>query len=55
MIYGLDDKEYCWKKPEEPLRDHHVKPTVKFGWVILWFEDALLLVGLVTSVEFMDI
>ncbi|CAG8664867.1 8595_t:CDS:2 [Rhizophagus irregularis] len=31
MIYGSDSREYCWKKPGEPLRDHRVKTTVKFG------------------------
>ncbi len=38
MIYGSDGREYCWKKPGEPLRDHHVKPTVKFGWgsIMVW-------------------
>ena len=38
MIYGSDGREYCWKKPNEPLRDHHVKPTVKFGWgnIMVW-------------------
>ena len=38
MIYGSDGREYSWKKPGEPLRDHHVKPTVKFGWgsIMVW-------------------
>jgi transposase len=38
MIYGSDGREYCWKRPGEPLQDHHVKPTVKFGWgnIMVW-------------------
>lgn len=38
MIYGSDGREYCWKRPGESLKDHHVKPTVKFGWgsIMVW-------------------
>ena len=38
MIYGSDGREYCWKKPGEPLRDHYVKLTVKFEWgsIMVW-------------------
>ena len=31
MIFGSDGCKYCWKRPEEPLTDQHVIPTVKFG------------------------
>jgi transposase len=31
MLFGSDGRLYCWKKPDEPLRSPHVKPTVKFG------------------------
>ncbi|GES94561.1 IS630 family transposase [Rhizophagus clarus] len=24
-------RQYCWKRPKDPLQDAHVKPTVKFG------------------------
>jgi len=37
-IFSSDGKEYCWKKVGEPLRDSHVKPTVKFGGgnIMVW-------------------
>lgn len=37
-VFGSDGKEYCWRKPGEPLRDEHIKPTVKFGGgsVMVW-------------------
>ncbi|GBB95447.1 hypothetical protein RclHR1_02540001 [Rhizophagus clarus] len=31
QIFGLDSRAYCWKKPDQPLNNRHVKPTVKFG------------------------
>lgn len=38
QIFGSDGLKYCWKKPGEPLRDHHVKPTVKHGGgnIMVW-------------------
>jgi len=38
MIFGSDGRQYCWKRPGEPLRDEHVKPTVKFGGgsIMVW-------------------
>lgn len=38
MIFGSDGRQYCWKKPDEPIRDQHVKPTVKFGGghIMVW-------------------
>ena len=37
-LFGSDGREYCWKKPGEPLQDAHVKPTVKYGGgsVMVW-------------------
>jgi len=36
--YGSDGREYYWKKRGEPLRDHHVQPTVKHGGgsIMVW-------------------
>ena len=31
QIFGSDGRQYCWKRPKDPLQDAHVKPTVKFG------------------------
>lgn len=38
MIFGSDGREYCWKRPSEPLKDCHIKPTVKFGGgsIMVW-------------------
>ncbi len=38
MLFGSDGRQYCWKKPDEPLRSPHVKPTVKFGGgnIMVW-------------------
>ena len=38
QIFGSDGRQYCWKRPNEPLKDAHVKPTVKFGGdsVFVW-------------------
>ena len=38
MLFGSDGRQYCWKKPGEPLRSPHVKPTVKFGGgnIMVW-------------------
>jgi transposase len=30
-LYESDGKQYCWRADGEPLRDHHVTPTVKHG------------------------
>jgi transposase len=37
-IFGSDGREYCWKFKGEPLKDHHIKGTVKFGGggVFVW-------------------
>ena len=37
-IFGSDGRQYCWKKPEEPLTDRHVIPTVKYGGgcIMVW-------------------
>jgi transposase len=36
--YGSDGRQYCWKKRGEPLRDHHVVPTLKHGGgsIMVW-------------------
>jgi len=38
QIFGSDGRQYCWKKLGEPLKNAHVKPTVKFGGgsVFVW-------------------
>lgn len=38
QLFGSDGKEYCWRMPGEPLRPHHVKPTVKHGGgnIMVW-------------------
>ncbi len=30
-VFGSDGKEYCWKHKGEPLKDQHIKGTIKFG------------------------
>jgi transposase len=37
-LYGSDRRKYCWKKPGEMLRSHHVQPTVKYGGgsIMVW-------------------
>jgi transposase len=37
-VFGSDGREYCWKKPTDPLRPQHVKPTVKYGGgnIMVW-------------------
>ena len=30
-VFGSDGRSYCWKRPDERLLDHHVRPTVKHG------------------------
>lgn len=30
-LFGSDGREYCWKRKGEPLKDQHVKGTIKFG------------------------
>ena len=38
QIFGSDGKQYYWKYPGEPLKDHHIKPTMKFGGgsIMIW-------------------
>jgi len=31
QLFGSDGRQYCWKRPNEPLKPAHVQPTVKFG------------------------
>jgi transposase len=37
-VFGGGGREYCWRKPGEPLQSHHIKPTVKFGGgsIMMW-------------------
>src|SRR5215216_1071098 len=37
-IFGSDGKQYYWKRPGEPIKDHYIQPTVKFGSgsVMIW-------------------
>ncbi|CAB4401305.1 unnamed protein product [Rhizophagus irregularis] len=37
-VFGSDGREYCWKKKGKPLKDQHVKGTIKFGGggVFVW-------------------
>jgi len=37
-VFGSDGRQYCWKRAGEPLRDHHVQPTVKHGGgsIMVW-------------------
>jgi transposase len=37
-LFGFDGRQYCWKKPGGPSRDHHFAPTVKHGGgaIFLW-------------------
>ena len=30
-VFRSDGRQYCWRRADEPLRDHHVQPTVKHG------------------------
>jgi hypothetical protein len=46
QIFGSDGHQYCWKTLGEPLKDTHVKPTVKFGGVAFLCEGVLRLVVL---------
>jgi len=36
--FGSDGRQYCWKKPGEPLGDREVEATVKFGGgcIMVW-------------------
>jgi len=38
MLYGSNGKQYCWKKPNEPLNEKHIKSTLKFGGgsIMIW-------------------
>jgi len=38
QVFGSDGRQYYWKNENEPLRDSHIKPTVKFGGgsVFVW-------------------
>ncbi|GBB94205.1 hypothetical protein RclHR1_02310011 [Rhizophagus clarus] len=54
MIFGSDSQQYCWKKPGEPIRNQHVKPTLNLVVVTLWYGDASLLLVLATLYEFME-
>ena len=38
MIFNSDGREYYWKRDNEPLKEHHVKSTVKFGGgnIMVW-------------------
>ena len=38
QIFGSDGRQYCWRKPGDPLRDAHVQPTVKYGGgcIMVW-------------------
>jgi hypothetical protein len=31
QIFGSDGIKYCWKKSGDPIRNVHIKPTMKFG------------------------
>jgi transposase len=37
-LYGSDGRQYCWKRPADPLQSHHLKPTVKYGGggILVW-------------------
>jgi transposase len=37
-IFGSDGRQYCWRRVNERLRDHHVNPTVKHGGgsIMVW-------------------
>ena len=40
-LFGLDGRQYCWKRSGELLLDQHVQPIVKFkGGGVLWYGDA---------------
>ena len=30
-LFGLDGRQYCWRRSGERLLDRHVQPTIKFG------------------------
>ena len=32
-VFGSDGRQYCWRRPGDQLRDHHIQPTVKHGEV----------------------
>jgi len=38
QIFGSDGRKYCWKYDGEPLKNTHVKPTVKYGGgsIMVW-------------------
>ena len=38
QIFVSDGREYCWRKPGEPLWPNHMEPTVKHGGgsIMVW-------------------
>ena len=52
-VFGSDGREYCWKRAGEPLRNHHVKPTIKHGKgsVTIWGCMAWSGVGFLCKIE----
>ena len=38
QLFGSEGRQYCWKKPGEPLKNAHVQPTVKHGGgnIMVW-------------------
>jgi transposase len=37
-VYQSDGRKYCWRRQGEPLRSHHIQPTVKYGGgsIMVW-------------------
>jgi transposase len=52
-VFGSDGKEYYWKRPNEPLQKHHIKPVVKHGGgsVFVWGCFTFLGVGYLTRID----
>jgi transposase len=37
-LFGSDGRSFCWRFPNEPPKDHHIRKTVKYGGgvIMLW-------------------
>jgi transposase len=53
QIFGSDGRQYCWKKPGEPLCSRNVRPTVKHGGgcIMVWGCMTAQGIGFLTRID----